>query len=106
MTNAIKTLPREPWRGSMICGWQISYGMPGSTFCAERKADGLYLCEEHQDEQIEAGESMRFAPGNALGDSSLAVRLLWEPMDGDDPVEATPEEIALHAAILDPVRGE
>lgn len=104
MTNAIKTLPREPWRGSMICGWQISYGMPGSTFCAERKSDGLYLCEEHQDDL--AGESMRFAPGNAVGESHWQVRLLWEPMDGDDPVEATPEEVARYRAILDPVRGE
>lgn len=103
-----KTLPREPWRGSMICGEQTEYGViPGRmVFCGNRKGHGLYLCDEHWDDLVADGACMRFAPGNALGDSSIAVRLLWEPMDGDMPVEATPEEIARHAAILDPVRGE
>lgn len=106
MDQAIKTLPREPWRGSMICGWQISYGMPGSTFCAERKGDGAYVCATHWNEMIESGEDMTFTPGNAPGDSRIRVRLLWEPYEGNDPVEATPEEIARYAGILDPVRGE
>jgi hypothetical protein len=75
-------------------------------FCAARKDDGVYLCEEHWDELIEDGESTRFAPGNAVGDPEVALRLLWEQWEGDMPVEPTPEEIALYGAILDPVRGE
>lgn len=104
--NSTKTLPREPWRGSMICGEQIAYGMPYSRFCGERKAEGLPLCGEHWDELIDSGESTRFAPGVAVGAPQWRVRLLWEPMEGEEPVEATPEEIALYSAILDPVRGE
>lgn len=96
----MRTLPREPWRGSMICGWQISYGMPGSTFCAERKANGLTLCQEHWDELIEDGESTAFAPGNAVGESHWQIRLLWEPYEGDDPIEASADEMARYAGIL------
>lgn len=101
-----RTLPREPWRGSMICGMQISYGMPGSTFCAERKADGAYACQAHWNEMIEDGESLVFAPGNAIGESHWAIRLLWEPMEGEEPIEASAEEVAAYAAILTPGRGE
>jgi hypothetical protein len=86
----------------MICGEQISYGMP--VFCGERKADGLYLCRGHWDELIADGDSIAFAEGNAWGEPHIRVRLLWEPWEGDDPVEATPEEIALYASILDPAR--
>lgn len=104
MDQPTKTLPREPWRGSMICGEQIAYGAYSSVFCGERKADGLYLCRTHWDELTADGDSVFFAEGNALGDSKWAVRLLWEPWEGDDPVEATAEEIARYAAILDPAR--
>jgi hypothetical protein len=74
-------------------------------FCGNRKGDGLYVCPEHWQELIEYGD-VHFADGNAYGESHIRVRLLWEPEEGTDPVEATPEEIARHRAILDPVRGE
>lgn len=101
-----RTLPREPWRGSMICGWQVAYGVPGDTFCAERKGDGLCTCPGHWDELLEDGQDMEFAEGNAYGERHIRIRLLWEPYEGAAPIEATPEEIARYAAILDPVRGE
>lgn len=100
------TLPREPWRGSMICGNQLAYGLPGSRFCGRRKADGLACCEAcYDDIYAEYGE-VRFAPGNALGERHWALRLLWEPSEGTDPIEASAEEIALYRAILAPVKGE
>lgn len=102
------TLPREPWRGSMICGCQLSSGgwdRP-MAFCARRKADGLACCEAcYDDIYAEYGE-VRFAPGNALGERHWALRLLWEPSEGTDPIEASAEEIALYHAILTPVKGE
>jgi len=104
-----KTLPREPWRGSMICGYQISCGgwsSPPMAFCAERKAEGFPLCREHYAETASEYGHANFAPGNAVGESHWQIRLLWEPYEGEDPVEATAEEIALYAAILDPARGE
>lgn len=102
----IRTLPREPWRGSMLCGWQISYDSYSSAYCGERKAQGLAMCREHHRDWLDAYGDAPMAPGNALGDFKWAVRLLWEPWEGEDPVEATPEEIARYSAILDPVRGE
>jgi hypothetical protein len=106
MDQAIKTLPREPWRGSMICGWQTSYGMPRDTFCAQRKADDLPMCEQHFMDVMDEYGMLRMAPGVALGASRLRVRLLWEPEDGAVPVEASAGEIARYAGILDPARGE
>lgn len=48
----MKTLRREPARSSQICGYQIQIGSwnnAGSEFCGERKAPGLYFCQEHHD---------------------------------------------------------
>lgn len=98
-----KTLPREPWRGSMICGWQNGFRLE---YCGERKALDLPMCRGHYQDCLDEYGDVLMAPGNALGDSKWAVRLLWEPWEGEEPIEATPEEIALYAAILDPVRGE
>lgn len=99
-----KTLPREPWRGSMICGEQMGYGAFSHLFCGERKAVGLYLCRTHWDELIADGDSIHFAEGNAWGEPHIRVRLLWEGEEADTPIEATPEEIARYASILDPAR--
>lgn len=99
---APRTLPREPWRGSMICGEQISSGGWGRpmAFCAERKADDLPMCEEHFDAYMAEYDHVTMAPGNAVGESHLAVRLLWEGEDPDMPIEASAEEIAAYAALF------
>lgn len=94
-----KTLPREPWRGSQICGRQITCARTYDEFCAARKADGLPMCEEHWEYESEDGPVL-MAPGNALGDLSVPVRLLWEPMDDLLPVVPTDEELARYAGIL------
>lgn len=96
-----RTLPREPWRGGQICGHQIHVGGPGqrADFCGELKGIGLPTCEEHWDELIDSGESMVFAPGNALGGEQWHPRLLWEPYDDDVPVEPSYEEMARYATI-------
>lgn len=98
-----RTLPREPWRGSMICGWQN-----GSCreYCAERKADRLPMCEEHFMAIMDEYGHVHMTPGNALGERHIRVRLLWEGESPDVPVEASAEEITRYRAILDPVRGE
>jgi hypothetical protein len=97
-----RTLPREPWRGSMICGWQVAFGdwAHPMAFCALRKADGAYACQAHWDEMIEDGESLDFAPGNAVGEPHWAMRLLWEPTEGEEPIEASAEEMALYAPLF------
>lgn len=65
----MKTLPREPWRGGQICGYQTAYGLPHSIFCGEFKKPGSPACEEHDRELREDnyGVLPKFAPGNALG---------------------------------------
>jgi hypothetical protein len=65
----MKTLPREPWRGGQICGYQTAYGLPWSVFCGEFKKLGSPLCEEHDREMREEnyGSLPKFTPGNALG---------------------------------------
>lgn len=98
--ESTRTLPREPWRGSMICGNQLAYGLPGSRFCAERKADGLPMCEACFDDTMEEYGHVVMAPGNAVGGSQWAVRLLWEGEDPDVPVEASADELALYAPLL------
>lgn len=94
-----RILPREPWRGSMICGHQIGYGLPHSIFCGERKGDRLPMCEEHFQEVLDEYGHVRMAPGNALGAPQWAVRLLWEGDDPDVPVEASAEEMARYAGV-------
>lgn len=100
--DTIKTLPREPWRGSQICGWQVYDGTTSSTpaYCAERKAWSHPLCGWHYDDCMEEYGEVRFAPGNARGDLSVPVRLLWEPYDGILPAVPTDEELARYAGIL------
>lgn len=95
----MKILPREPWRGSQICGYQISCGGWSSTaaFCGERKEDGLPYCQEHFWDVMDEYGEVRMAPGNALGDPKWSVRLLWEPYEGDSPEEASYEEMAAYA---------
>ena len=99
----MRTLPREPWRGGQICGYQIGYGLPGSIFCGEFKRLNSPLCEEHDREMREEydGHLPRFAKGNALGLATYLrtymphmFTLSWEPNKGDIPIPATPEEIA------------
>lgn len=100
-----RTLPREPWRGSMICGWQIAYGLPRDVFCGEPKAPGRPFCAEHAqmaEEDFGPGYSI---PGDvALGAPHWATRLLWEGDDPDVPVEPTGEETAAYAALYGHVR--
>lgn len=65
----MRTLPREPWRGGQICGYQTAYGLPWSIFCGEFKKPGSPVCEEHDRELREEnyGVLPKFADGNALG---------------------------------------
>lgn len=96
MNDIIKTLPREPWRGSQYCGYQTGYTAPA--YCAERKAHGLAYCREHHLEvEMQYGE-VRMAPGNVRGDASAPLALLWEPWDALEPVQPTADEIAAYAA--------
>lgn len=94
-----RTLPREPWRGGQICGWQISCGGWDSpmSFCGELKGIDLPTCEIHWEELVQDGEFPYFAPGNALGAEQWHVRLLWEPQDDDVPVEPSYEEMRRYA---------
>lgn len=98
----MRTLPREPWRGGQICGYQIAYGLPWSVFCGEFKKLGSPLCEEHDREMREenGGVLPKFAPGNALGLAAYRhtampymFQLAWEPHEDDTPVPATEKEI-------------
>lgn len=103
------TLPREPWRGSQICGYQTEYGViPGrSVFCGEFKKHGSYVCEVHDQELREDnyGVLPKFAPGNALGLAAYRretmpyiFQLSWEADDPDKPNKPTPEELAAFEA--------
>jgi hypothetical protein len=102
----MRTLPKEPWRGGQVCGYQTnvggwSEGQP--EYCGEFKKPGSPLCDEHDAELREEYDGVlpTFAPGNAPG---LAVyrrtlmpymfQLAWETEDPDKPKPATPEEIA------------
>lgn len=70
-------------------------------WCAERKADGIAMCQEHYDETLANYGYVHMAPGNALGAAELTVRLLWEPEDGGDPTEASADEVLFFASMLD-----
>jgi len=89
----MRTLPREPWRGGQICGWQIAVGgWDGpAVFCGDRKQHNEYLCRTHLSEN--EGEDLRFADGNEVGELDEPVTLSWEPDEGDDPIPATDAEI-------------
>lgn len=94
----MRTLPREPWRGSQICGHQVEYTTwtTRAAYCGERKADGIPYCEEHFFQvEMECGQVV-MAPGNALGAPQWAVRLLWEPWDGGSPIEPSYAEMSLY----------
>ncbi|MDX3230602.1 hypothetical protein [Streptomyces sp. ME19-01-6] len=70
--KAKRVLKREPARSSQICGYQIQIGSwhnTGNQFCGERKAKGLYYCQEHHDWLVldEPDGVIRMAPGNAIG---------------------------------------
>lgn len=82
----MKTLPREPWRGGQICGWQLEYGVvPGRmVFCGEFKKPGSPLCDEHDKEMREeyGGTLPRFAPGNAMGLELRQTQWGWSVFDG------------------------
>lgn len=96
------TLPREPWRGSQICGYQTAYGLPWSIFCGEFKKLNSPVCEVHDRELREDnyGVLPKFAPGNALGLAAYRrttmpymFQLAWEPYEGVTPVEPTEAEL-------------
>jgi hypothetical protein len=84
-------LDREPWRGGQHCGHEITVGRMSSQYCGARKASGLALCLPHHDEVTEEYGTVRMAPGNALGDPSAPLTLMWEGEDGK-PVAPTAEE--------------
>lgn len=99
----MRTLPREPWRGGQICGYQTAYGLPWSVFCGEFKKPYSPLCEAHDAELREAhgGVLPKFAPGNALGLAEYRrtampylFQLAWEPDEDTGPIAASKEEIA------------
>lgn len=100
--EGIKTLPREPWRGSMICGYQVAYGdwTHPMAWCAERKGDNLPMCEEHFDAVLTEYGCVQMAPGNALGAPHWALALLWEGVNPAIPEEPTADEVALYAPVL------
>lgn len=81
----MKTLPREPWRGGQICGYQTAYGLPWSVFCGESKKPGSPLCDEHDKEMREehGGYLPRFAPGNALGLALKQSEWGWSVLTGE-----------------------
>ncbi len=98
----MKTLPREPWRGGQICGWQIGYGLPHSIFCGELKKPGSPLCEYHDEQERldNYGQLPKFARGNVLGLAAYRrstmpymFQLSWETKDPRKPQAATEEEI-------------
>lgn len=98
----MRTLPREPWRGGQICGYQIAYGLPWSVFCGEFKKLNSPLCDEHDRDMREenGGRLPEFAEGNAPGLAAYRrttmpymFQLSWEPYEGDRPVPATEDEI-------------
>ncbi len=93
----MRTLPREPWRGSQICGEQIEYGTGRERYCAERKGSGLPMCPEHFQEAITEYGTLSVPEDVALGATWQAVRLLWEPYEGDVPIEPSYEEMARYA---------
>lgn len=102
------TLPREPWRGGQLCGYQSEYGVvPGrSVFCGELKEPGLYFCKEHHDWVLLDGP-IKMAPGNVAGlaryrrtTMPYMFQLSWEPYEGDTPTTPTPEELAAYQAQL------
>lgn len=65
-----KVLTREPARDSQTCGYQIQVGSwhnDGQKFCGERKARGLYFCQEHHDWVLDLNGEVRMAPGNVRG---------------------------------------
>ncbi len=98
----MNTLPREPWRGGQICGWQVADSLPGSGFCGEFKAPGSPLCEAH-DKELRAehgGLLPKFAKGNARGlalyrrtEQPYLFKLAWEPYRGGTPIPATPDDV-------------
>jgi hypothetical protein len=96
---AAKTLPREPWRGSQICGDQLSHTTwtSRSSYCGYRKAEGEYFCRVHARRYRLAGDVVRMAAGNARGDQDKPLALLWEPWDTLEPEQPTAEEIAAYA---------
>lgn len=96
----ITALPREPWRGSQICGHQTASGFLSDAFCPARKADGLPACQEHYDSVVADYGSAQYAPGNALGHPGASMALLWEPHGGPLPVVPTDEELSRYAGIL------
>jgi hypothetical protein len=101
----MRTLPREPWRGGQICGFQTnvggwSEGQP--EYCGNYKKLNSPVCDVHDTELREenGGTLPRFAEGNALGLAAYRLRtmpymfeLAWEPFEGDRPVPATEEEV-------------
>lgn len=98
----MKTLPREPWRGSQICGHQTAYGLPWSVFCGEFKKFQSPLCDEHDKDLREehGGELPPFPDNVARGlpeyrreTMPYVFTLSWEPREGDRPIPAAEDEI-------------
>lgn len=93
----MRTLPREPYRGGQICGYQTNVGgwsEGESEYCGEFKKPGSPLCEEHDKEMREehGGVLPRFAPGNAPG---LALRMSqwgWSVYDDRDELVASADK--------------
>lgn len=98
----MRTLPREPWLGSQICGYEVVIGDGPMLFCGERKAEGLPFCMTHaEDYEAEyAPFNVKVADCVALGNHRWAVRLLWQPCCGDGPEEPTAAETVAYAASL------
>lgn len=100
----MKTLPREPWRGSQICGHQLRHATwtARESYCGEFKKLGSPVCGVHDAEMREANGGLlpKFAKGNAMGLAAYRItempcmfQLGWEPYKGTAPIPATYEEI-------------
>lgn len=63
------TLPKEPWRGGQLCGWQLSQAIETAraSYCGEPKMGGEIICYPHYVQNIEGGELPDFADGNEYG---------------------------------------
>lgn len=89
----MRTLPREPWRGGQICGYQTNVGgwsEGEAEYCGEFKKPGSPVCEQHDKELREDnyGVLPKFAPGNALGLELTFCSASWLLRDADGELVA------------------
>jgi len=64
-----RIVKEEPAPSGPICGYQLSHTTwtGRAAYCGERKAPGLYFCQEHHDWVLGEYGYIRMAPGNTRG---------------------------------------